>query len=192
MQSLQKLQSCTAKQFQQHRLLTLLHIVHQLTVALLNLQEETLSTDDDYNFMSSPSRISLVSGKSTGDPGLNSEPQSSTDLLQPLYDPFSYFPITSQPAVSHLAVTMQSVPAVIAKCYHEVNTTAHTPCSHHAHCYHAVNVLSRHHAANAHKYISVTRNLSFSTRSDVWFYADLQATSSTITLHQSYVLLKRC
>ena len=80
--------------------------------SFINLQEDILSTDDDYNFMNSPSWISLISDKSTGDPGSNSEPQSSTDLLQPLYDPPSYLPITSQPEVSHMAVTMQSVPAV--------------------------------------------------------------------------------
>ena len=61
-----------------------------------NLQEDILSTDDDYNFMNLPSWISLISDKSTGDSGSNSEPQSSTDLLQPLHDPPSYLPITSQ------------------------------------------------------------------------------------------------
>lgn len=77
-----------------------------------SLQEET--TDDDYSFINSPSWISLLSDTSTGDPGSNSEPQRSTDLPQPLYDPSNYSSISSRPEMSTSAVTMQPLQSMPA------------------------------------------------------------------------------
>ena len=65
-----------------------------------SLQEDT--TDDDYNFMNSPSWISLLSEKSAGDPESNSEQNSSDMLLPPLYDPSIYLlQISHQKCPSH-------------------------------------------------------------------------------------------
>ena len=61
-----------------------------------SLQEDT--TDDDYSFMNSPSWISLISERSTGDPESNSEHNSTDVLLPPLYDPSNYLSVPPQPS----------------------------------------------------------------------------------------------
>ena len=59
-----------------------------------SLQEDT--TDDDYDFINSPSWISLISDKSTGDPESNSEHNNTDVLLPPLYDASNYVSVPPQ------------------------------------------------------------------------------------------------